>query len=95
MRTIKPLDRETIINSVKKTSRLVTVEDGFPTCGVGAEIAACIHETDAFFHLDAPIERVTAIDIPMPYAKNLEEAVVPGPATIVKAVRKVLQGVRL
>ncbi len=71
MRTIKPLDRETIIKSVKKTSRLITVEDGFPTCGVGAEIAACIHETDAFFHLDAPIERVTAIDIPMPYAKNL------------------------
>lgn len=95
LRTIKPLDRETIINSVKKTSRLVTVEDGFPTCGIGAEIAACIHETDAFFHLDAPIERVTAIDIPMPYAKNLEEAVVPGPSTIVKAVRKVLQGVRL
>lgn len=72
LRTIKPLDRETIINSVKKTNRLITVEDGFPTCGVGAEIAACIHETDAFFHLDAPIERVTAIDIPMPYAKNLE-----------------------
>jgi pyruvate dehydrogenase E1 component beta subunit len=45
--------------------------------------------------LDAPIERVTAIDIPMPYAKNLEEAVVPGPSTIIKAVRKVLQGVRL
>lgn len=62
---------------------------------MGAEIAACIHETDAFFHLDAPIERVTAIDIPMPYAKNLEEAVVPGPSTIIKAVRKVLQGVRL
>ena len=72
LRTIKPLDRETIIDSVKKTNRLITVEDGFPTCGVGAEIAACIHETDAFFHLDAPIERVTAIDIPMPYAKNLE-----------------------
>lgn len=55
LRTIKPMDREAIIKSVKKTNRLVTVEDGFPTCGVGAEIAACIHETDAFFHLDAPI----------------------------------------
>jgi len=49
------LDRETIVKSVKKTNRLVTVEDDFPTCGVGAEIAACIHETDAFFYLDAPI----------------------------------------
>jgi pyruvate dehydrogenase E1 component beta subunit len=54
-----------------KTNRLITVEDGFPQSGVGAEIAAIIHETEAFHYLDAPIERVTAIDIPMPYAKNL------------------------
>ena len=74
---------------------MVTVEDDFPTCGVGAEIGAVIHESDAFFYLDAPIERVTAIDIPMPYAKNLEEAVVPRADTIIKGVKKVLQGVRL
>jgi pyruvate dehydrogenase E1 component beta subunit len=73
----------------------VTVEDGFPQSGVGAEIAAVIHETEAFNYLDAPIERVTAVDVPMPYAKNLEEAVVPGPATIIKAVKKALYGVKL
>lgn len=77
-----------------KTNRLVTVEDGFPQSGVGAEIAAVVHET-CFNYLDAPVERVTAIDIPMPYAKILEDAVVPGPSTIAKAVRKTLQGVRL
>lgn len=95
LRTIKPLDRDTIVKSVIKTNRLVTVEDGFPQSGIGAEIAAIIHETEAFNYLDAPIERVTSVDVPMPYAKNLEEAVVPGPATIIKAVRKALQGVKL
>jgi pyruvate dehydrogenase E1 component beta subunit len=95
LRTIKPLDRDTIVNSVKKTSRLVTVEDGFPQSGVGAEIAAIIHETEAFNFLDAPIERVSAIDVPMPYAKKLEDFVVPGPDTIAKAVRKTLRGVKL
>ena len=78
-----------------KTSRLVTVEDGFPQSGVGAEIAAIIHETHAFNYLDAPIERVSAVNVPMPYAKKLEDAVVPGPPTIIKAVKKTLQGVQL
>lgn len=95
LRTIKPLDRDCIVKSVIKTGRLVTVEDGFPQSGVGAEIAAIIHETEAFNYLDAPIERVSAVDVPMPYAKLLEDAVVPGPPTIIKAVRKTLQGVRL
>lgn len=95
LRTIKPLDRDAIVKSVIKTSRLVTVEDGFPQSGVGAEIGAIIHETEAFNYLDAPIERVTAIDIPMPYAKNLEDAVVPGPDSIIKAVKKALRGVKL
>lgn len=83
------------MKSVIKTNRLITVEDGFPQSGVGAEIAAIIHETEAFNYLDAPIERVTSIDIPMPYAKNLEDAVVPGPSSIVKAVKKALRGVKL
>jgi pyruvate dehydrogenase E1 component beta subunit len=78
-----------------KTSRLVTVEDGFPQSGIGAEIAALINETEAFNYLDAPVERVSAVDVPMPYAKLLEEKVVPGPEEIKKAVRKVLHGVQL
>ena len=55
LRSIRPLDRTTIVKSVMKTSRLVTVEDGFPMCGIGAEIVATINETDAFNYLDAPI----------------------------------------
>lgn len=77
-----------------KTSRLVTVEDGFPQSGIGAEIAAIINET-CFDSLDAPVERVTAIDVPMPYAKKLEDAVVPKADSIIKAVKKTLEGVRL
>jgi pyruvate dehydrogenase E1 component beta subunit len=73
----------------------VTVEDGFPQSGIGAEIAAVIHETEAFNYLDAPIERVTSIDVPMPYAKKLEDQVVPKADSIIKAVRRALTGVKL
>jgi pyruvate dehydrogenase E1 component beta subunit len=73
LRSIRPLDIETIIKSVKKTNRLVTVEGGFPAFGVGSEICAQIMESDAFDHLDAPVERVTGADVPTPYAKNLED----------------------
>ena len=93
LRSIRPLDRTTIVKSVMKTSRLVTVEDGFPMCGIGAEIIATINETEAFHHLDAPIERVTAVDAPMPYAKLLEDAMVPHADTIIKAVKRTLRGV--
>ena len=89
------MDRDAIVNSVIKTNRLVTVEDGFPQSGIGAEIAALVHETDAFHYLDAPVERVTSVDVPMPYAQTLEQAVVPYPDTIIKAVQKVLRGVQL
>ena len=68
LRTIRPLDRDTIVNSVKKTSRLVSVEEGWPQSGVGAEIAAIAME-DCFDYLDAPMERVTGADIPTPYAE--------------------------
>ncbi len=78
-----------------KTGRLVTVEDGFPQCGIGAEIAAVIHETEAFSYLDAPIQRVSAWDVPMPYAQILEENIVPGPDTIIKSVKSIMQGVTL
>lgn len=93
--TIKPLDRETIINSVKKTGRLVAVEDGYPTCGVTAEVLSTIMESPAFDYLDAPAQRVTAWDIPMPYAKNLETMTTPTPDNIVKAVRNTMKGVKL
>lgn len=72
IRTLKPLDREGIIKSVQKTNRLVTVEDGYPTCGIGAEICSLLMESKGFDSLDAPVERVTSWDVLLPYAKNLE-----------------------
>ena len=77
LRTIRPLDRDCIVKSVMKTGRLVTVEDDFPQSGVGAEICATIYETECFDYLLGPVQRVTACDIPMPYAKLLEDNVVP------------------
>jgi pyruvate dehydrogenase E1 component beta subunit len=88
LRTIRPLDMPTIVESVKKTNRLVTVEAGWPMFGVGAEIVAQISESDAFDHLDAPVLRVTGADVPMPYAKNLEELALPNTDNIVRAVLK-------
>ena len=85
MRTIRPMDREAIINSVKKTNRIVTVEEGWPQHGIGSEIAACLMESDAFDYLDAPLERVCGADVPMPYAVNLEQAAIPQIPDIVKA----------
>merc|ERR1711908_22696 len=89
IRTLRPLDRKTIIDSVMKTNRLVTVEEGWPACGVGAEIGACIYESEAFNYLDAPVERVTGADIPMPYAANLEVDAIPKAHNVVNAVQKV------
>jgi len=88
LRTIRPLDLETVVKSVKKTSRVVTVEEGWPQFGVGAEIVALVNEY-AFDYLDAPIERVTGADVPMPYAKNLEDAAMVQVQNIVNAVRRV------
>src|ERR687895_1820032 len=87
-RTIRPLDIETIINSVKKTNRVVIAEESHPFCGVGAEISAEIMER-AFDYLDAPVRRVSGADVPMPYAKNLEKLAIPDVEQIVKAVREV------
>lgn len=72
LRSVRPIDADTIINSVKKTNRLVTVEAGWPTCGIGAEVGAIVVESEAFDYLDAPYERVAGADVPMPYADNLE-----------------------
>lgn len=86
LRTLRPLDRPTIIESVKKTNRIVNVEEGWPQHGIGSEIAACIMESDAFDYLDAPMERVTGADIPMPYAVAIEQQAIPQVNDIVKAV---------
>lgn len=88
LRTIRPLDRPAIIESVKKTNRLVTVEEGWPQHGVGAEIAALIMESEAFDYLDAPIERVAGADVPMPYSFSIEQAAIPQIPDIVNSVLK-------
>jgi len=88
LRTLKPMDIETIVESVKKTSRIVTVEEGWRQSGVGAEIAAQVGE-HAFDWLDAPVLRVTAEDVPMPYAANLEKLALPSVAEVVAAAKAV------
>lgn len=90
LRTIRPLDMDTVFQSVQKTHHLVTVEQGWPQSGVGSEIVARVMEHETFFHLDAPVWRVTGVDVPMPYAKSLEAAALPQPNDIVTAVKKVL-----
>jgi pyruvate dehydrogenase E1 component beta subunit len=90
LRSIRPLDIEAIIKSVKKTNRLVTVEGGFPAFGVGSEICAQIMESEAFDYLDAPVERVTGADVPTPYAKNLEDLSFPSPEIVVKVCKRAL-----
>ena len=85
LRSIKPLDTECIIKSVKKTNRLVAVEDGWPSGGVCAEICAVIMESEAFDYLDAPVERLTSADVPAPYAKSLEDLFTPRAVNVVNA----------
>jgi pyruvate dehydrogenase E1 component beta subunit len=88
-RTLVPLDTGPIVESVKKTGRLVVAEEGCLTGGFGAEVAA-IAAKEAFDHLDAPIERVAARNTPVPFAPRLESAVIPGEDWIEEAVRAVL-----
>lgn len=87
-RTIRPLDIETIIDSVKKTNRVVIAEESHPFCGVAGEIATEIMER-AFDYLDAPVKRISGADVPMPYAKNLENLALPTVEQIIAAVREV------
>ncbi len=77
LRTIRPLDRDTIIKSVKKTGRVLTVEEGWPQSGVGAEVITLVNETEAFDYLDAPPARITGADVPLPYAVSLEAKCLP------------------
>ena len=88
LRTLKPMDSDTIVELVKKTGRLVTVEEGWKQSGVGAEIAARVME-EAFDYLDAPVMRVTGKDVPMPYAANLEKLALPSVAEVVDAAKAV------
>ncbi|RIK97418.1 MAG: pyruvate dehydrogenase complex E1 component subunit beta [Proteobacteria bacterium] len=88
LRTLRPLDTETVIASVKKTGRAVAVEEGWQQCGVGAEISARIME-QAFDYLDAPVARVSGKDVPMPYAANLEKLALPSVAEVVAAAKAV------
>jgi len=88
LRTLKPMDSDTIVQSVKKTGRLVTVEEGWKQSGVGAEIAARVME-DAFDYLDAPVIRVCGKNVPMPYAANLEKLALPSVAEVVEAAKAV------
>ena len=89
LRSLRPLDTETIVNSVKKTNRLVTVEEGWPFAGIGAEVVMQIVE-HAFDHLDAPPVRVHGADVPMPYAANLEKLALPQADHVVDAAKRVL-----
>jgi pyruvate dehydrogenase E1 component beta subunit len=84
LRSLRPLDREGILASVRKTHRCVTMEDGWPTCGVGSEIIALINE-EAWDELDAPVERLAGADVPMPYAINLEKSAIPAVTDAVNA----------
>ncbi|KYQ96652.1 pyruvate dehydrogenase E1 beta subunit [Tieghemostelium lacteum] len=88
LRSIRPLDVETLVKSIMKTNKMVTVEEGWPQHGVGSEIVAQMVE-NAFDYLDAPIERVCGADVPMPYAKNLEDLAMIQTHNIVNAVRRV------
>ena len=89
LRTIRPLDHETIINSVKKTNRLVIVDENWPYGSIASEIAFRVQK-DAFDHLDAPVVRVNQADTPLPFAPNLIEASLPNAAKVVRAVKEVM-----
>ena len=90
-RTLRPLDLDTILESVEKTNRLVIVEEGWPHGGVGANIAALVAE-QAFDHLDAPVQRVTGADVPMPYSKRLEQSAIPHAEHVVSAAMATVEG---
>jgi pyruvate dehydrogenase E1 component beta subunit len=90
-RTLRPLDLDTILESVRKTNRLVVVEEGWPHGGVGANIAALVTE-QAFDYLDAPVQRVTGADVPMPYSKRLEQSAIPHSEHVVSAARATTEG---
>jgi pyruvate dehydrogenase E1 component beta subunit len=92
LRSLRPLDRETIVESVKKTHAAVVLEDDWLTYGIGAEVAASISD-GAFDYLDAPVRRVAMAEVPMPYSKPLETAALPSRDDVVAAIRQTLAAV--
>ncbi|MBN9548298.1 MAG: alpha-ketoacid dehydrogenase subunit beta [Alphaproteobacteria bacterium] len=94
LRTIRPIDRQTIIDSVKKTSRLLCVYEAVKTLGIGAEVSALVAESEAFDYLDAPIVRLGGAETPIPYNPDLEKATVPQVPDIITAARDLVKGVR-
>ena len=93
LRTLRPMDTDTVVASVKKTGRCVVVEEGWQQSGVGAEVAARIMDK-AFDYLDAPVARVSGKDVPMPYAANLEKLALPSVAEVVDAAKAVVVSLR-
>ena len=89
LRTIRPLDGEAIVDSARRTGRCLVVQEGWPFAGVAAEVITLVVR-EAFDELDAPPERVTNLDVPMPYARNVEQLVLPSPEGVIAAVRRVL-----
>ncbi|MEW5962000.1 MAG: pyruvate dehydrogenase complex E1 component subunit beta [Pseudomonadota bacterium] len=89
LRSLRPLDMETVLTSVARTNRIVIVEEAWPVCSVGSEIAARV-AIEAFDHLDAPPAKVSGADVPMPYAANLERLALPGPEQVIEATLRVL-----
>ncbi|TPK77338.1 alpha-ketoacid dehydrogenase subunit beta [Mesorhizobium sp. B2-4-15] len=94
LRTIRPMDRQTVVDSVKKTSRLMCVYEAVKTLGIGAEVSAMIAESEAFDYLDAPIVRLGGAETPIPYNPELEKATVPQVPDIITAARDLVKGVR-
>jgi len=94
LRSIRPIDKEAVIASVKKTSRLLTVYEAVKTLGIGAEISALIAESEAFDYLDAPIVRLGGAETPIPYNPDLEKATVPQTPAIINAARALVRGQR-
>jgi pyruvate dehydrogenase E1 component beta subunit len=89
LRTVRPIDYATVINSVKKTNRLVLIEESWPLGNISTEVAFMVQK-NAFDYLDAPVLRVTGADVPLPYAPTLIEAYLPNPAKVIAAVKQVM-----
>ncbi len=88
LRCVRPLDTGLVIESVRKTNRAVVLEEGWPIAGIGAQVVDDI-QREAFDALDAPVARVSGLDVPMHYARSLEKLIVPSPDTVIKAVKQV------
>ena len=88
LRTLRPLDMGTVLASVRKTNRIVTVEEAWPMCSIGSEVCARV-AMDAFDHLDAPPIKISGADVPMPYAANLEKLALPSVEQVVAAAKSV------